>query len=225
VVPAVERLGDPTPGEPALTAKLRGLLVQIAAISGGDAATAARCRAWFDAAAADPASVDPELVAAATAVVAGTGDVDDYDRMVASMRTAATPQEALRLLYALASFDDPDLVLRTCALAMSDEVKTQNAPFLLRSCIANRRHGPRAWEYVRSVWGEANDRFPSNTIVRMVDGVKMLNRRDQVADVQAFFAEHPIEQATKTLDQILERQRVNADLRERESDRLPAALL
>ena len=38
--------------------------------------------------------------------------------------------------------------------------------------------------------------------------------------MQGFFAEHPIPQAAKTLDQVLERQRVNAALREREAERL-----
>jgi hypothetical protein len=45
-----------------------------------------------------------------------------------------------------------------------------------------------------------------------------------VADVQGFFAEHPIPQAAKTLEQLLERQRVNADLRAREAEPLAAAL-
>ena len=45
-----------------------------------------------------------------------------------------------------------------------------------------------------------------------------------MADVQGFFSEHPIPQATKTLDQLLERQRVNADLRNREAEPLAAAL-
>jgi puromycin-sensitive aminopeptidase len=45
-----------------------------------------------------------------------------------------------------------------------------------------------------------------------------------VADVQGFFSEHPIPQAVKTLEQLLERQRVNADLRQREAERLAAAL-
>ena len=94
---------------------------------------------------------------------------------------------------------------RTCALAMSDEVKTQNAPFLLRACIGNRRHGPQAWEFVRRNWNDIIDRFPRNTIVRMIETVKTLDRPTDVADVQAFFAEHPIEQAAKTLEQTLER--------------------
>ena len=68
---------------------------------------------------------------------------------------------------------------------MTPAVKTQNAPFLLRSAIANRRHGGAAWAFVREHWDEANDRFPSNTIVRMVDGVKLLNTPELVADVPA----------------------------------------
>jgi hypothetical protein len=43
-------------------------------------------------------------------------------------------------------------------------------------------------------------------------------------DVQSFFSEHPIAQAGKTLDQVLERQRVNTDLRRRESGIIADAL-
>ena len=109
-------------------------------------------------------------------------------------------------------------------MCFSDDVKSQNAPFLLRLCIANRRNGAAAWTYVRQRWDEANVRFPNNSIGRMVDAVQLLTEPSVVADVQAFFAEHPIRQAAKTLDQILERQRVNAATRVREQDRLAAVL-
>jgi puromycin-sensitive aminopeptidase len=79
-----------------------------------------------------------------------------------------------------------------------------------------------AWRFVRNRWGELNDRFPANSIVRMIDGVKTLTRPDEQADVAAFFADHDIPQARKTLEQILERQRVNVALRQREADRLAA---
>jgi puromycin-sensitive aminopeptidase len=115
-------------------------------------------------------------------------------------------------------------VLRTCELAVSDDVKSQNAPFVLRGAIANREHGALAWDFVRRNWAQLNERFPRNTIVRMVESVKLLDRPEQVADVQAFFAEHPIEQAQKTLEQILERQRVNAAVRARNAARLRADL-
>ena len=59
----------------------------------------------------------------------------------------------------------------------------------------------------------------------MVDSVKLLTEPTVVADVQAFFSEHPIAQATKTLDQVLERQRVNAALHEHDAAPLAASLV
>ncbi|MEY2959824.1 MAG: hypothetical protein RLZZ01_2392, partial [Actinomycetota bacterium] len=154
-----------------------------------------------------------------------TGDEDDYERTLDRALNGATPQVQIRHLTALAEFPDADLIRRTCALAISDDVKTQNAPFLLRAAIANRDHGPIAWEFVRRNWTDLNERFPRNTIVRMVESVRLLDRPDQVADVHGFFAEHRIEQSQKTLDQILERQRINAVVREREAARLERSLL
>jgi len=217
--PALDALGDPTGDEADLTSKLRGLLVGLVGVLGDDAEVQARCREWFDAASTDPTSVDPELIAAATNVVAATGDAETYELMRQRFLTATTPQEQLRNLYALAEFDDEALILATCEFAMSPEVRTQNSPFLLRSAIANRRQGPAAWAFLRDHWQQALDRFPSNTIVRMVDTVKFLSTPQLVDDAAAFFADHPIEQATKTLEQILERQRVNTDFRIREAGR------
>jgi puromycin-sensitive aminopeptidase len=150
--------------------------------------------------------------------VAATGDDDMYERMRSRYLAASTPQEQLRHLYALAEFDDEALILATCDLAFSDEVRTQNAPFLLRAAIANRRHGPAAWAMVRDRWDDALVRFPRNSIVRMVDSVKYLSTPELVADAAAFFADHPIDQGAKTLEQVLERQRVNTAFRLRETD-------
>jgi puromycin-sensitive aminopeptidase len=222
--PALADLGEPIDGESDLTAKLRGLLVGAVGVLGGDVGTQARCRELFDAASRDPRSVDPELTAAATSVVAATGDQDTYARLRDGFLGGATPQDKLRQLYALAEFDDEALLLETCQFAMTGAVKTQNAPFLLRLAIANRRHGAAAWAFVRDHWAEANDRFPSNTIGRMVDTVRLLNTPELVDEVAGFFAVHPIEQAAKTLDQVLERQRVNTALRTRDGEEFAAAL-
>ena len=165
---------------------------------------------------------DPEVAAAVVNVVAATGGTDRYDRFVECFRTAPTPQEKLRYLYALADFRDEALMARTLEFLLGDEVKTQNAPFVLARCIANRDRGEQAWRFVREHWSLANAAFPDNSIVRMIDPVKTLIRGEQQADVAAFFAEHEIPQAAKTLQQVLERQRINVSLREREATPLSA---
>ena len=210
----------PAAGEGELRAKLRGLLLGMLAVLGDDADAQARCRALLD-----EATADPELMAAATSAVAAVGTDADYERYVAAFRAATTPQEQLRFLYALAEFPEAHHIERTIEFAFSGDVKSQNAPFLVHRAIANRSHGELAWSLLRQRWSEANEVFPSNTIVRMIDPVKMLTRPEVAADVQSFFAEHPIPQGAKTLDQILERQRVNTAMHAREHDRFGAELL
>ena len=220
VRPVVADLGwAPNDREPDLTSKLRGLLVGVLAVLGNDSDAQARCREMLD-----NADTDPELAAAATTAVASVGTDADFDDYVQRFRTAPTPQLTLRYMYALAEFPTQEQSRRTIDLALSADVKTQDAPFLLNRCIANRANGSTAWESVRKQWPELLERFPNNTIVRMVSSITTLTTLHVVADVQGFFAEHPIPQAAKTLEQLLERQRVNADLRTREAEPLAAAL-
>ena len=80
VGPALDRLGDPAAGETDLTSKVRGLLVGAAGGARRRRGDAARGRDWYDAWEVDRDAVDPELAAAATAVVAATGDAAEYDR-------------------------------------------------------------------------------------------------------------------------------------------------
>ena len=221
ISPAYARLGDePQPNEDDLVSKLRGLLLSTLAILGDDASAQKRCRDILF----NNASTDPELVAASTTVVASTGTETDYNWFLNKFHNAPTPQEKVRMLYALAEFDDVELMKKTCALAFSGDVKSQDAPFLLARCIGNKYHGIVAWAAVQENWNYANETFPGNTIVRMVSTMTTLNTPELEAQVSAFFSEHPIPQAAKTLEQALERQKVNVALRSRESATLTSAL-
>jgi hypothetical protein len=166
----------------------------------------------------------PEVFAAATIVTAAHGGPVEFDEFLSRFRTAPTPQEQTRALYALGEFNDAALINRVVKFAFSSEVKSQNAPFLLARCLANRSHGPRAWTSIRKRWKEANERFPVNTIIRIVQGARDITDPSTVADIQAFFAEHPITQSVKPLAQVLERQSVNAALRKREQPIIAANL-
>ncbi len=224
--PALSDIGwDPSSDESDLVGKLRGLLVTVLAVNGDDDDTKQRCRAIFVNHLAGALHIHPELVAAATTVVAATGDRADFDLIRTRYSEADTPQEQLRYLYALCEFDHPELIRATCDFAMSPAVKSQNAPFVLGRCIAARRNGHIAWNFVKENWQRANTTFPSNSIIRMVDPVKFLNTPDKVRDAEEFFTAHPIPQAAKTLQQILERHVVNERLRTREEARLSEFLL
>ena len=219
--PALARLGpEPTVGDGDRTRELRGALFDVLGILGADDTVRSQARDLLARHHAEPGSVDPSLAAAAVAVVAATGDAADFDDFVARFGAATNPQDEQRYLYALCAFDDADLVDRLCAMTLTDAIRTQNAPYVLGRAMTNRNHGPRAWQFVQDHWDEINERFPSNSIVRMLDGVRSLHRPEVAGSVFAFFEAHEVPQGDKTLAQHLERLAVNVALRGREAARL-----
>jgi puromycin-sensitive aminopeptidase len=206
---------EPKPDEPATVRQLRGYLVTLAGNLGNDQAVISRCRELWRSIQDSGASVDPELMAAVVGVVAFNGDAVTYDEIRGLYLSAQTPQDEIRYLYALGAFNDASLIARTCEFAFTEDVRAQDAPFLLNRTMNNRLHGHIAWTTIRSRWEEANQKFPINSIIRMVSPVSSLTDPQLVDDVEQFFTEHDIPQATLTLRQTLEMQRVNAALRAR----------
>jgi len=206
---------EPKPGESDPVRQLRGYLVTLAGNLGNDQAVIDRCRELWRGIQDSGASVDPELMAAIVGVVAFNGDEVTYDEIRGLYLSAQTPQDEIRYLYALGAFNDASLIARTCEFAFTEDVRAQDAPFLLNRTMNNRLHGHIAWRTVRARWEEANQKFPINSIIRMVSPASTLTDPELVDDVQQFFADHDIPQAALTLQQTLEMQRVNAALRAR----------
>jgi puromycin-sensitive aminopeptidase len=221
VGPALERFGwEERPDDTDRDRELRGALIGAMANLGADPDARARVAELFRRYCDDSKSVEPNVAAAvirATAALAGPAEIDT---IVDRFQNGDTPQEELRFLYALAEVRDPDQMARVLELAMTPAVRTQNAPFLIGACIANRANGHQAWKLVHERWDEMNDRFPSNSIVRMLSGIRAVNDPALAADIEAFTAEHPVPQAKQTLLQHLERMRISVALAERESANL-----
>jgi puromycin-sensitive aminopeptidase len=155
-------------------------------------------------------------------VIAFSGTPAEFDAFLERFRTETNPQEQMRYLYALARFPDDASFQRMLDLSLS-EVRTQNAPFLLGRALTHRRHGADAWAFIRRRWPEITERFPSSTIVRMAEGVRTFSDPALADDVRAFFAEHPVPQGTKTMEQHLERMGVAVAFRARERNALAEA--
>ncbi|HSJ51717.1 MAG TPA: M1 family metallopeptidase [Actinomycetota bacterium] len=215
VTPALERIGwEPQPGEPDLRRPLRGMLLTAVAVLGADPNAQAMARE-IELQARSGGHPDPSLAAASVAVVAAGGGLDDYEAFLRALASARTPQEQLRYLFALADFRDAVLLDRTLELGIGEQVRPQETPWLLTRAMANREHGDLAWRFVKERWDDLNARCAPSTIVYGVEGVRYLTTPELVADAEAFFADHPIPQAALQLQQILERQRVNTELRRR----------
>jgi puromycin-sensitive aminopeptidase len=209
--PALARLGwDASPDETDLTRALRGQLVQSLAILGGDPETLAQCRELEL-----EGQGDPQLLQAAVEAVAAEGTKDDLDRYWERYRNATTPQEEERYLFATSRFPGDAEVERILGASMTDDIRTQDAPYLLARSTTNRRQGPKVWRFIAGHWDAMQDRFASSNIIGLVSGIRYLTDPESVANVDAFFREHDIPQNHLMLQQGLERMRVHAKLRQR----------
>ena len=213
--PALERLGwEPASEEADLTRALRGTLAQAIAVLGDDPEAKAQMRELEGEARAG-GDVDAHLAAAAVQVVASNGDAGDFATFRRMVRDGSTPQEQLRYLFALARFTEPDLFDQVLTATLTDEVRAQDAPFLLAQATVHRDLGDRAWLFIADHWEDEEERFAASNMISLVSGVRFLSLPEQQADVESFFRSHQIPQAGLMLDQMLERQRTAVALRER----------
>ena len=94
-------------------------------------------------------------------------------------------------------------------------VRTQDAPFLLRSLLAHRHHRAVAWRSVTDHWEDLTGRLPSNSIARMLEGVRALVGAGVDPEVDRFLDDHPVPQGALMVTQHRERRGVNVRLRTR----------
>ena len=223
--PALQALGDAkVPGEPERTTARRASLFDAIARFGDDQARRDQAAAHFTALGEDPDAVDADLADAVVRVVASTADQATWDELRLRAAAARTAQDALRHQGALADAQDPALVLQLCELCLTDEVRTQDALFLLARALRNRYAAAEVWGFLTEHWDVISTRFPSSTVPRLIDGIRGVSDRELATSIAAFLADHPIKQGTKPVQQHLERMWVTVALADRVHAELGAAL-
>tara|TARA_Y100001936_G_scaffold249602_1_gene300344 strand:- start:13304 stop:15874 length:2571 start_codon:yes stop_codon:yes gene_type:complete len=217
--PGLDRLGwEPSDSDTPRDLELRGLFIRLLANVGDDELAVKNSVDLHDSYLNDAGSVEPNVAAAVTGVVAAKGDSAQYEVFMEKHHNPSTPQEERRYQSALSAFPGEAEMDRTLAMTLDGTIRTQDAPYLLAVCMRNKEQGFKAWQFVKDNWEQVNKDFPSNSIVRMLSGVTSLSAPDQANDVLAFFEDHEVPQGQLTLQQTLEKLRVNVALRERESD-------
>ena len=225
IAPTRDKLGtEPPAGESPRDGQLRGSLFAAAGTLTADGSDTRNTAIAFarEILAAD--APDAELRSAAVKIVAANGTDDDFATFRSGFETASTPQDEIRNLYALPAFPSSTHIDTVVSMALDGSIRTQNAPFVLAQALMSRDHGAATWDRISRSWDDVNEQFPSNTIVRMLTGIRWLTNEDTRTLVRDFFTDREIPQGQKQLDQHLERLDVNAAFQTRVQQNLQAAL-
>ena len=223
--PALQRLGDTrVPGESERTTSLRASLFDALARIGNDTSRQEQAAAHFSALGDNPDAVDADLADAAVRVVAATADEDTWEELRRRAAAARTAQDTLRHQGALADGTDTALVLRFCELCLTDEVRSQDALFLLRRALANRHASAEVWAFLTERWEQITTQFPSSTVPRLIEGIRGVGDRALATEIAEFLAAHPTKQGATLIRQHLERMWVTVALADRVPGELATAL-
>ena len=209
---AAQRIGwDPQADEGHLDALLRTTLLGNLGMY-GDEGTIQEARARFDRFLERPESLSPDLRGTVLSLTAQAGDEDTFDTLLQLEDAADLQEEKMRLLRALTRFQREDLLQKTLELTLSPRVRSQDTVSLVIGVAANRHGGDLAWEFIKDNWDEFNRRYGAGgfAIMHLVSIIGRFTTLEHAADVEAFFAEHPAPGAQRTIQQSLERIRINA---------------
>ena len=211
-----DRLGwEVRAGEEDATRLLRGSLLRIVGSIAESPPVVAETRRRLDAYLGNRRALDPNLADTVVALAARTGDLALYERYRAVAAAARTPQEKRRFLLALASFRSVDALARTFGAIDSGEVPTQDVALMLIRLLANPGVRGEAWKRMVARWSKLRRRIPPLMISRLVESTPSLRDPAYGREVAAFFRNHPVPEAARSLRLAIEVFRLNADLRKR----------
>jgi puromycin-sensitive aminopeptidase len=225
--PVAVHLGwEPRPDESHLAALLRGMVMQELGHY-GEVPVLQEAQARFSRYMADPQAVPPDLRGAVLNLAAYSGDEATYGLLREADKRATLQEEKLRAQGALTYFQQPVLLQRTLELSLSPEIRSQDTIRLVGGVAANAKGRELAWEFVQTNWGEFDRRYGGGgfLLMRLIESVTshfVTSARQQ--EVAAFFQAHPVPSAARTVQQCLERIRINTRWLAQNRDALAAWL-
>jgi aminopeptidase N len=225
LAPAMKEVGwEPKPGESDEQKTLRSRLVGALGYDARDPEVLAEARKIADKAIADPSSVDHELAGGALPLAAINGGPDFYDKVLAAMKSTKSPEEYYAYFFTLPQFSDQKLLQRTLDLAISPDVRSQDALQLVTGVLSNPAGQQLAWDFIRQHWSElekAGGPFASAQVVGATSTFCDAGLRDQVTE---FFTAHKVAAAERTYKQSIERINNCVDLKTQQEPQLASWL-
>jgi aminopeptidase N len=148
--PTFATLGwEPKPDEPPNAGRLRASLIGALGHL-NDPEVLAGCRERFEKYLAHPASLPPDLRAPVLAVVGGYADEKTWNKLHELGLKTTSIEDKQNYYDALACATDPKLVKKTLAIALTDELPTSRAIFLVSRVARDSGRPDIAWEFAKA---------------------------------------------------------------------------
>jgi aminopeptidase N len=148
--PSFDEVGwDPKPGEPVKIAALRASLIK-ALGDLEDKEIVAGCQERFQKYVAEPKTLAPDLRPSVLMVVGRYADDATWNKLHDLGVKTTSIEEKANYYNALAAATDPKLAARTLKIALTDELPTSRATFLVSRVGRESEHPEIAWDFAKA---------------------------------------------------------------------------
>ncbi len=194
---------------------LRASLIQELGLL-GDQDVIKRCRENFEAYLKNPASVPSDLRGATFAVVMRNGNAEIWQRLHdLGLKTTST-EEKQNYYDALAFATDPALIKKTLAIALTDELPTSRAVFLVSKVARESDRPDLAWEFAKANFKgllAKVDALGANSYIPSL--FTFFTDPNRIEELRSFAKAHLSEASAKPVEIAADEIRFRADLRRR----------
>jgi len=145
-------------------------------------------------------------------LVAWQGNEKTYNKLLSLYKKSTLQEEKVRFLMAMCNFKQKNLLLKTLALSLTPEVRSQNIRVPIMGVSANIYGSDILWPWLKNNWKKLVRRFGvgnplANRIVASIGGV--IDDK-QEKDVRKFFKKMPLPGTERVIEQTLERVRIRS---------------
>ncbi len=152
--------------------------------------------------------LEPNLRGPVYSLIAENGTPRDLERLLKIYRGSPLQEEKVRILRALARFQDKTAVSEVLKFSLSKDVRNQDTYVVLASFGSNQRARHEAWKFIKAHFKELLARYEGGSVSllgRILEGsVTGFIKAGDLKDARSFFTRHPVSGIERTMKQSLE---------------------
>lgn len=154
------------------------------------------------------------------------GNEELFEKMLKLIERSDMQEEKVRIMRSLGAVKDEKLIQRVLEFAMSEQVRSQDAVFVVAGVTGSVLGREKAWKFVQQRWEEFLTRYKGGFLLsRLVKSTaESFITEERALEVEAFYEKNPAQAAERTIQQAIENIRLNAQQLKRDSEAMQAYL-
>ncbi|MFP6654628.1 MAG: ERAP1-like C-terminal domain-containing protein, partial [Myxococcota bacterium] len=138
-------------------------------------------------------------------IAASRGDEELHRTLLDATRGASTPQERRNRLFALAEFDQPELLRASLAASLDSSLApVPDRAALLVRLLARPTTAKQTWQQLKTSWLQLEKEMPPIVLARLAAATAEALPFSAGPEIENFFERHPLAAGSRVLRQIAE---------------------